>query len=88
VFVFFLYFSGFSGKSINLYSYAANNPVMLKDPRGQCIPFVNVAGGPFGALLNAGTNVAAYMASQRISNQKITFGGKQEKLPMLPPSGA
>ena len=61
---------------------------MLKDPRGQCIPFVNVAGGPFGALLNAGTNVAAYMASQRISNQKITFGGKQEKLPMLPPSGA
>jgi len=67
--------SGFSGKSINLYSYAANNPVMLEDPRGRCVSFVNVAGGPLGAVLGAGTNVAAYIASQRIANQKITFGG-------------
>ena len=66
---------GFSGKSINLYSYAANNPVMLKDPRGRCVSFVNVAGGPLGAVLNAGTNVAAYLASRRISNKKITWGG-------------
>lgn len=48
---------------------------MLEDPRGRCVSFVNVAGGPLGAILGAGTNVAAYIASQRIANQKITFGG-------------
>lgn len=67
--------SGFSGKSINLYTYAANNPVILEDPRGRCVSFANVAGGPLGAVLGAGTNVAAYLASQRIANQKSTFGG-------------
>lgn len=72
-----LLFLGFSGKSINLYSYAANNPVMLKDPRGRCLPF-NVVGGPLGAVLNAGTNVAAYVAAQTLNNQKITIGGKIE----------
>ncbi|XP_068683141.1 uncharacterized protein [Montipora foliosa] len=66
---------GFSGKSINLYSYAANNPVMLEDPRGRCVSFVNVAGGPVGAVLGAGTNVAAYITSQKITNKEITFGG-------------
>ena len=72
---FFSLLSGFSGKSINLYSYAANNPVMLEDPRGRCVSFVNVAGGPLGAVLGAATNVAAYMATQRINNQKTSFGG-------------
>ncbi|KAL9963573.1 hypothetical protein ACROYT_G027096 [Oculina patagonica] len=66
---------GFSGKSINLYSYAANNPVMLKDPLGRRVSFINVAGGPLGAILNTGTNVAAYIATQKIKNEKISFGG-------------
>ena len=48
-----LFVPGFSGESINLYSYAANNPVMLKDPRGRCLNFANLAGGPLGALLGA-----------------------------------
>ena len=72
---FFSLLSGFSGKSINLYSYAANNPVMLEDPRGRCVSFVNVAGGPLGAFLGASTNVAAYMTTQRLNNQKTSFGG-------------
>ena len=75
ILIFFSLLSGFSGKSINLYSYAANNPVMLEDPRGRCVSFVNVAGGPLGAVLGAATNVAAYMATQRINNQKTSFGG-------------
>ncbi|XP_078355806.1 uncharacterized protein LOC144640574 [Oculina patagonica] len=66
---------GFSGKSINLYSYAANNPVMLRDPRGRCVSFINVAGGPLGAALNAGTNVAAYLYAQKMKNEKISYGG-------------
>ena len=70
--------SGFSGKSINLYSYAANNPVILEDPRGRCVSLATVAaGGPFGALLGMVTNVAAYIATQRIANQKTTLGGMQ-----------
>lgn len=68
--------SGFSGKSINLYSYAANNPVMLEDPLGRYVPFVYFAGGPVGAILGAGilgagTNVLAYI----LSNKEITLGG-------------
>ena len=74
-----LFVPGFSGESINLYSYAANNPVMLKDPRGRCLKFANVAGGPLGALLGAGTSVAAYVASKTVHNQKITLGGKKVK---------
>ena len=73
--LFFSLLSGFSGKSINLYSYAANNPVMLEDPRGRCVPFFYVAGGPLGAVLGAGADVAAYIASRRITNQKISLGG-------------
>ena len=72
-----LFVPGFSGESINLYSYAANNPVMLMDPRGRCLKFANVAGGPLGALLGAGTSVAAYMASKAVHNQKITVGGEK-----------
>ena len=51
---------------------------MLKDPRGRCISFATV-GGPLGSVLNAGSNVAAYVAAQRISNQKISLGGKYSK---------
>ena len=72
-----LFFSGFFGESINQYSYAANNPVMLKDPRGRYLLFANIGGGPLGPLLNAGTNVAAYVASRRLQNQKVTLGGKK-----------
>ncbi len=72
-------FSGFSGKSINLYSYAANNPVMLKDPRGRCLSFATVAGGPLGAAFNAMTNVGAYVTAQRINNQKVSIGGTYSK---------
>ena len=46
-----LFVPGFSGESINLYSYAANNPVMLKDPRGRCLNFANLAGGRLGHFL-------------------------------------
>lgn len=56
---------------------------MLKDPRGRCLPFLNVAGGPLGALLNTGTNVAAYMAAQLLNDKEITFGGKQGKFSIL-----
>ena len=52
---------------------------MLVDPRGRCVPFVNVAGGPLGAVLGAGTNVAAYIASQRITNKEISTGGMSVK---------
>lgn len=72
--------SGFLGNSINLYSYAANNPVMLKDPRGRLVPFVTVVGVSFtGVLFGAGTNLAAYIVSQRIANQNISAGGMYVK---------
>lgn len=68
-----LFVSGFLGESINQYSYAANNPVMLKDPRGRYLQFAILAGGPL--LISAGTNVAAYVASRTL--QKVTLGGKK-----------
>ena len=52
---------------------------MLEDPLGRCVSFVSVAGGPVGAILGAGTNVAAYIATQRITNNKITLGGMYVK---------
>ena len=74
---FILFFiSGFSGKSINLYSYAANNPIMLKDPRGKFFPFAIIASGAVGAIVGATSNVAAYYASQKMLGQEVTLGGK------------
>lgn len=70
-----LFVSGFLGESINQYSYAANNPVMLKDPRGRYLQFAILAGGPL--LISAGTNVAAYVASRTLQNPKVTLGGKK-----------
>lgn len=73
-----LFVSGFLGESINQYSYAANNPVMLKDPRGRYLQFAILAGGTLGPLLiSAGTNVAAYVASRTLQNQEVTLGGKK-----------
>ena len=74
---FILFFiSGFSGKSINLYSYAANNPIMLKDPRGKFFPFAIIASGAVGAIVGATSNLAAYYASQKMLGQEVTLGGK------------
>lgn len=47
---------------------------MLIDPRGRCLSFARLA-SPLGAIVNAGTNVAAYVAAQRINNQEVSIGG-------------
>lgn len=67
--------SGFSGKSINLYSYAANNPVMLKDPLGRIIPYITFGGGIAGSILGGVANSATYLATRAITDNKITCGG-------------
>ncbi|KAL9963565.1 hypothetical protein ACROYT_G027086 [Oculina patagonica] len=65
---------GFSGKSINLYSYAANNPVMLKDPRGRFVQFGMLGAG---AIIGAGLNVAAYVTTQIGNRKEISLGASR-----------
>ena len=43
---------------------------MLKDPRGQLLPALVI-----GGLAGAGSSLAAYYASQKLTNQKPTTGG-------------
>ena len=48
---------------------------MLEDPRGRCVPFLNVVGGPVGAALGGFTNVAAYIVDQKANNKELSLGG-------------
>ena len=48
---------------------------MLKDPLGRVVPLLIVGRVIAGSLLGGATNLAAYMASQAITNKEITTGG-------------
>ena len=58
---------GFAANTPNLYNYASNNPLVVKDPSGEIAPFLVVAG--LGAL----KGVAGYVLTTPPS--KYTAGG-------------
>ena len=63
-------FLGLSGRNPNLYVYAFNSPLLIRDPTGQ-IPL---------PLISAGVSIVAYSVVQVATGQDITLGGLSAKL--------
>ena len=59
-------FTGLSGRNPNLYMYAFNSPLLIRDPTGQ-IPII--------PIISAGVSVVAYSVVQVATGQDITLGG-------------
>lgn len=57
--------AGLSGRNPNLYVYAFNTPLLIRDPTGQ-IPF---------PVITAGISIVTYSVIQVATGQKITVGG-------------
>ncbi len=67
----YIIFTGLNGKSSNLYAYALNSPLILKDPTGRILLFLT----PFIVRgISSGINVAYYDAFTPASER--TAGGK------------
>ena len=56
---------GLSGRNPNLYVYAFNSPLLIRDPTGQ-IPI---------PLISAAVSIAAYSVVQVATGEEITLGG-------------
>lgn len=63
-------FVGLSGRNPNLYVYAFNSPLLVRDPTGQ-IPI---------PVISAGISIVAYSVIQVATGQEITPGGLSAKL--------
>lgn len=65
-----------AGNSLNLYTYAHNSPLIVKDPSGKIIPLAILPVLGAAAARGAGLGVAAYIGSSLLSGGEITLGGR------------
>jgi len=65
-----------AGNSLNLYTYAHNSPLIVKDPSGKIIPLAILPVLGAAAARGAGLGVAAYIGSSLLSGGEITWGGR------------
>jgi RHS repeat-associated protein len=85
--------SGFGGGDTNLYAYANENPISLKDPEGRCVEDLcigeTIAAVEIGEFLWSAASVAAGVATGAVVSHMESDGGgdKSTNLPAPPAPG-
>lgn len=67
---------GMAGNSLNLYSYADNSPLAVKDPSGKILPLALVPVVAAAAGRGALVGVGAYIGSTVLAGGDLSLGGR------------